>query len=123
VERHNNNRPISASELNASSMELGMMSFRTSGVDMRCWTELKTVRVDNGSSSQLNSLQKKKKKSHHIAAGSNGSLRRGPYVTCSNDELDRVDFEDKGTKIFPKEHYRGSRKHSLNRKRTSMGDG
>lgn len=109
---------MSASELNASTIDLEMGSVRS---DMVSWTELKAVRVDREVTSRNNSLQRKR--NHHLAASSNGSLRR-TYVTCSNDDLDKEDFDDeRDTKIFPKEHYKGSRKHSLNRKRTSMGDG
>ena len=100
-----------------------MVSFTSTSntLDMRSWTEMKPVRTERESNSRNNSLQRKKQ--HHIVANG-GSLRRGPYVSCSNEELDGEGGDVKDTKIFPKEHYKVSRKHnSLSRKRNSMVDG
>jgi hypothetical protein len=60
---------------------------------------------------------------HHNQNNSNhhgGSLRKLPYVSCSRDDLDsgfnaNIDTEEedtRGSRIFPKEHYKVSRKHN-----------
>ncbi len=118
MERHNNNRPISPSNLNSSTCDLG--SFKSTTLDMRLWTEMKPVRTERESNSRNSSLQRKKQ---HHNVGNGGSLRRGPYVPCSNEELDAEAADGKDSKIFPKEHYKASKKHSLSRKRNSMVDG
>ena len=78
---------------------------------------------ENSNNSRNNSLQRKKNHHHNQSSQShNNSLRRGPYVSCSELDLDCEPSDPvKNTKIFPKEHYKVSRKHS--RKRNSMVDG
>jgi hypothetical protein len=69
--------------------------------------------------SRNNSLPKKKlSNSHHNQLNGNGSLKRVPYISCSSEDLDGENEDTRGSRIFPKEHYKVSRKH--NRKRNSV---
>lgn len=65
MERHNNNRPITPSQLNTSTCDLD--SYRLASLDMRSWTEMKPVRTlerttdyINSNNSRNSSLQRKK---------------------------------------------------------------
>ncbi|CAG7724534.1 unnamed protein product, partial [Allacma fusca] len=136
VERHhNNNRPISPSHLNTPEDLATFKSAISLSLDRRAhhqqYQEPKSSgttpsRKDTDSLSRNNSLQRKKHQHHpqqhqppqnqnHTA-----SLRRGNYVSCSSEDLDVDSSDVKSSKVFPKEHYKVSRKHS--RKRNSMVD-
>lgn len=140
---HNNNRPISPSQLELE--ELATFKSISLSLDRRGPNHHFPPPVQESRSpgttlprdrdtppSRSNSLQRKKhhhntiKSQNHTIQPSQSqshlsNLKRGPYMSCSSEDLDGDTSDAKNSKVFPKEHYKHSRKHS--RKRNSVGDG
>lgn len=147
---HNNNRPISPSQLELE--ELATFKSLSLSLERRASHHYPSQVVPESRSpgntlsrdrdtppSRSNSLQRKKHNNHHHHNHQNNaksqsnliqaahsqshlsSLKRGVYMSCSIEDLDGDMNDVKNSKVFPKEHYKHSRKHS--RKRNSMGDG
>jgi len=110
LHNHNNNRPISPAKLNSPDCDVN--TYISMSLERTTVTEMTTISEDFRSN---NSLQRKKH--NNVYNNQNGSLRKGPYMSCSSEDLE-TETDSKDSKVFPKEHYKVSRKH--NRKRNSF---